>query len=228
MAKFDSKLDAIEESTGTLKSQMKEVLGRTLHLEKQVQINVSEIEAIKNDLVSLKQTVAQQQKTISQLQQSHKAKDSQTQDKISTIKKSLENQEKKTEQLYSLRHKIKSDVDAKLQSHDQQAKHDAQKAQAYSNRHNLVIMGLPENNRSNPRSQATQFFKDQLKLDKLAINSVYRIGKPPPQGSPYARPISVKFSDMVDRNTVWRRRKEIRQDEHGNLPRIQPDLPKQL
>lgn len=52
--------------------------------------------------------------------------------------------------------------------------------------------------------------------------------KPPQQGSAYARPILAKFADISIRNAVWRRRKEVKQDNDGNSPRILADLPKQL
>lgn len=228
MTKLDSKLDSIEETTDTLKSQMQEVLGRTINLEKQVQVNVSDLETIKNDLVTLKQTVVQQQETISQLKKSQKDKDVLLQNNFSTIKKSLEAQGKKTEQLSSLRSKVRSDVEAKLQSHKEQADYDALKKQAYSNRSNLVLLGISENTADNPRAQAVQFFKDEFKLTKLSISTAYRIGKVPAQDSSYVRPILVKFTNTIDRNRVWRKRKEIKEDQNGNLPRIQPDMPKQL
>lgn len=259
-----AQLDTIQESTDTLKSQMSQVLGRTLQLETNVQNNTSEIQTLKRDIISLKQTITQQNETIDQLQQAQKKQDSNIVQQISEIKQSLEThrntteqqlskvkqvtgnqeqntekqfaqikqmmdkQEKKTEQLSSLRHKIRADTEEKLQKHEQELALQALIKQASSNRNNLVITGVDESSSTSAASQASQFFKEQLQLDKLQIKVAYRLGKAPDQDSSYSRPILVKFKNVLDRNTVWKKRKEIKQDKNGQLPRIQADLPKQL
>lgn len=65
----------------------------------------------------------------------------------------MDRQERKTEQLSSLRHKVKSDVDAKFYQRDQQAAYNALKDKAFSNRNNLVITGIPEGDNANLFSQ---------------------------------------------------------------------------
>lgn len=94
--------------------------------------------------------------------------------------------------------------------------------------YNLVVTGIPESDSASSLSQINQFFKDQFKLHKLSVATAYRLGKEPRQGSSYSRPILVKFRHNSDRNSIWKRRKEIKQDKGGNLTRIQPDFHRQL
>lgn len=89
-------------------------------------------------------------------------------------------------------------------------------------------MGIKENDEESAFTQASNFFKSALKLTKISVDVAYRIGQPPPQGSPYARPIVVRFSHIADRNSVWKKRNNIPQDDQGKPIRIQADLPKQL
>lgn len=100
--------------------------------------------------------------------------------------------------------------------------------QASNNRLNLVLLGIRENDRESAYSQASAFFKSSLKLKNISIDVAYRVGQPPAQGSPYNRPIIVRFSYIADRNTVWKKRNNIPQDGQGRSIRIQADLPKQL
>lgn len=259
-----SQLDSIQETTTTLKSQMDQVLGRTLKLEKHVQQNDSEIDALRQDIEHLKQTVSNQNETIHSLKQAQQIRDSQTdqqllsfkqsldkieknsEQQISQIKQSLakreqsteqqlskvkqlvDRQEKKTEQLSSLRHKIKAETQDTLTQHEQLVAYNALKDKAFANRNNLVITGIAESEQYSPVSQITHFLKTQLKLEKLSIASAYRLGKEPRQGSSYSRPLLVKFKYNSDRNLVWRKRKEIKQGNDGNISRIQSDLPRQL
>lgn len=102
------------------------------------------------------------------------------------------------------------------------------KEQAYKNRFNIVITGLPENENQSPYSVAYRFFKNQLKLKKLSIEVAFRKGQVPPKDSTYVRPLVVKFTYLLDRNLVWRRRNNIQQIQGQQTAKIQADLPKQL
>lgn len=100
--------------------------------------------------------------------------------------------------------------------------------QAYYNRHNLVFLGIPEHEHDSAFTQALNFCKSDLHLNKLAIDVAYRMGKQPAQDSKYARPILVKFSKISDRNSVWMRRNDFSQGRRDKHVRIQADIPKQL
>lgn len=151
-----------------------------------------------------------------------------TEQQFSQVKQLMDKQERKTEQLSSLRHKIKADTETQLQKHEQDAAHEARIKQAFSNRNNLVLTGIPESSKDNAASQANQVFKDHLQLDKLSINVASRLGKVPVKGSSYSRLILVKFKNVEHRNAVWKKRKVVKQDKNGNSPRFSADLPKQL
>lgn len=100
--------------------------------------------------------------------------------------------------------------------------------QAFNNRLNLVLLGIKEDDRESAFTQAANFFKFTLNSNRVSMDVAYRMGRPPPEGSPYNRPTIVRFSYMADRNTVWRKRNNIPRDQQGNSARIQADLPKQL
>lgn len=84
-----------------------------------------------------------------------------------------------------------------------------------------MSIGIPESDRDSTYTQASTFFKTNLKLNKLAIDVAYRMGKPLAQGSMYKRPIVVKFSQIADRNSVWKKRNDIAQDDQNKPVRIQ-------
>lgn len=138
-----------------------------------------------------------------------------TEQQFSQVKQIVDKQEKKTEQLSSLRHKLQADVETKLHRHDQEVAYKALIDKAFSNRNNLVVTGLSEDDDTSAVSQISKFFKDHLKLDRLSLATAYRLGKVPRQGSAYSRPILVKFKHNSDRNVVWKKRKDIKKRQGG-------------
>lgn len=69
-----------------------------------------------------------------------------------------------------------------------------------------------EDENSSAFSHASNFFKTKLKLTSVAMDVAYRLGQPPAPGSPYSRPIVVRFLSMADRNLVWRKRNDVPQE----------------
>lgn len=100
--------------------------------------------------------------------------------------------------------------------------------QAYYNRHNLVFLGIPAHERDSAFTQALNFCRSNLNLNRLSIDVAYRMGKQPAQDSSYVRPMVAKFSKIADRNTVWGKRNDISQNRRDRPIRIQADIPKQL
>lgn len=99
---------------------------------------------------------------------------------------------------------------------------------AFDNRKNIVIIGLPEHQTHSAYSVAMKFFKSSLNLRRLDVDVAFRLGNPPSEGSSYSRPLIVKFNRMSDRNSVWKLRYEIPQEDGLQTIKIQADLPKQL
>lgn len=122
----------------------------------------------------------------------------------------------------------KDDVNNILNRHAHDIAYKGLQDQAYFNRHNLVLLGVKEHDQDSAYSQASNFFRSDLKLSNLSIDVAYRMGKQPAQGSSYSRPILVKFAKISNRNSVWKKRKDVPRGEHSNSIRIQADLPKQL
>lgn len=102
------------------------------------------------------------------------------------------------------------------------------KDQAYQTRHNLVVVGLTENQERTAFQTVQDFFKNSLKLNNLSIYSALRLGTSPDSQSDYARPILVTFNSLSHRNKVWRKRSNIPNEDPTQQIRIQADLPKTL
>lgn len=102
------------------------------------------------------------------------------------------------------------------------------KDQAFKNRFNIVVTGIPENESYSVLSQANHFFKTKMKFKKFDLETAYRKGQLPPNNNNYIRPLVIKFSRLPDRNLVWRSRYNIPQQEGHQQVRIHADLPKEL
>lgn len=214
------------------------------------QLTSNVVKEIQEEIKSLRQTVDQQQETIKDL---HKIKDDfkkNSHKSVGDMNKLLEAQKAQVEQFRNIRTQVQQESqqqkqlleDFRATSEDrqkdtqQQIQHISEdivykelKDKAFNNRHNLVIIGLPEQDTNNSVSVATKFFSKELKIRKrLEVTTAYRIGQVPPEGNPYIRPLIVKFAKLPDRNLIWRHRRSIPQEEGKQIIRIQADLPKQL
>lgn len=197
------------------------------------QSTIQDLEKIKQDFTKTKDDFTKKSnRNISEMntlleQQRHQVED------IRTIRTDIkqESQQQK-EQLQAFK-TVQNDIQKEVQQQFKQASEDQAfkdlKKQAFENRHNIVITGLPEHETYSAYSVALHFFKTKLKLKKLDIDVAYRKGKPPLEGNDYIRPLVVKFARLADRNLVWRRRNSIpHQDADLQHIKIQADIPKQL
>lgn len=133
------------------------------------------------------------------------------------------------EDLKSSNQEIQKGTQLQVQQISEDLAYKKLKDQAYNKRNNLVIIGLPEHETNSAYSVAITFFKTTLKIRRrLEVETAYRIGQIPPEGSPYIRPLIVRFAKQPDRNLIWKQRNKIPQVEGNQRIRIQADLPKQL
>lgn len=99
--------------------------------------------------------------------------------------------------------------------------------QAFSNRHNILIFGLPDSN--SPEKDLREvhtFLKDRMGLSGLKIAATFRLGAFR-QDANRPRPLVIKFGDIKDRWRVWNNKRKIKFDKDHPI-RIQEDLPQQL
>lgn len=132
------------------------------------------------------------------------------------------------EQLRRSSHTTKKEISDVINRNSHDIAYKGLQDQAYYNRHNLVFLGIPEHERDSAFTQALNFCKSSLHVNKPSIDVAYRMGRQPSPDSTYTRPIIVKFSRIADRNSVWMKRNEISQDRRAKPIRIQADIPKQL
>lgn len=218
--------------------------------------NSAKIQEMGQQILTLKETIDNQRQTIHDLnkvkQEFAKSKQDFTQSSnrsVSEMNKLLEQQrqqvltlrdirqniqhdmEKQQDELQSFK-TIHTDIQKDVQQQFKQVAEDGafkeQKEQAFKNRYNIVIIGLQEHETYNDYSVASHFFKTKLNLKKLRIQTAWRRGQIPSHDNNYIRPLVVTFARLIDRNLVWRRRKNFPKTDGDQHIKIQADLPKQL
>lgn len=226
------KLDKIAETTESLNNQMLSIAQRTSALENKVDMNMTNIKALFDKIESLQKTVQDQGKTIASLKNLKENLDKTTQKTVREMNNLIDIQRQQVDTFHNttawFKKEIYKDVDEKILKLSQDVSFNALRDQAYYNRHNLVITGLPEDKSKNPRNQVIDFLTNTLRITNFDIDVAFRLGAPPPEGSKYARPIVIRFPRLSDRNKVWKKRMPITQDEGAPKTRIQADLPKKL
>lgn len=185
-----------------------------------IKLTSAQLVEVQEEVSVLKQTVQRQQEIIKNLQH---AKDDMTKTKeefyktskktISDMNKLVDQQKTQVDSFKSsaknLKRDIKKDTEEQITQVKQDVTYTMLKGQAFQNRFNLIITGLPEHDTNSAYTVAVNFLKTQLKLDKIKVKSAYRIGPPPSQGNSYIRPTSVTFATIADKNAVWKKRKDI-------------------
>lgn len=214
------------------------------------QLTSNVVKELREEINSLRQTVDQQQNTIQEL---HKVKEdfsATSRRSVGEMNKLVEAQKAQVEQFKTIRTQVQDESQKQKELLDnlRSTNEDLQKGtqqqirqisddisykelkdKAFKNRYNVVIIGLPEHESDNSAYVALKFFKKDLKIRKrLEVETAYRIGRSPPEGNPYIRPLIVKFAKLPDRNLIWRHRNTIPQEEGKQRIRIQADLPKRL
>lgn len=236
------KLDKIEISTDSLAKQMTEVLKRTSTLEEVSTQNTSKINSLKEEVQSLRSTIAAHEKDIAELKTIKKdfitvnadfVKKSNA--KVQEFSDLIGVQQKQVDAFHATNQKIQDTIQDNITQHvDHTIKVwtdsfnlKSLKDQASRNKNNLVIIGLEEEDKS-PLQSASNFIKTTLGIKNVQIDVAYRLGPPPPAGSSYARPIWLRFTHRADRNKVWRGKTTITSEDGDRKIRIQQDLPKLL
>lgn len=123
--------------------------------------------------------------------------------------------------------KVQRKVEERLEEVSQDSSFQSLKDQAFTNRHNLIVTGLEEDDSKTPAASAEEVFKT-MGVDKSAFKEAWRIGQQPQEDSSYCRPVGVKFKRLDVRNKIWRKRTKFSPEGEGQKIRIQADLPKKL
>lgn len=236
------KLDKIENATEYLSKQMSGVLQRTTTLEEQTGQNSNKIKELMEEIKMLKSAVASQEETIAALkplkEEIPKLKTEftqESQEQVQEFKRLIGVQQKQVDGFHDTNNKIQAVIQENVTQYCQEKidkwtrenDYNNLKNQANRNKNNLVIIGLQEEERS-AYASASDFISSTLGIKNVKIDIAYRLGSPPPEGSTYARPILMRFTDMADRNRVWRNKIPITSEDGQTIIRIQQDLPKKL
>lgn len=144
------------------------------------------------------------------------------------VQHDLQKHEDQIEGLQAFKTELKEDTQKQIHQASPDFSYESLKDKAFNGRNNIVIIGLPEQNSRSVYSVVGNFFKNDLKLNRVEIREAYRLGQPPKEGSTHIRPLMVKFWRTMDRNLIWKKRNSIPQTDGSPRIKIQADLPKQL
>lgn len=100
------------------------------------------------------------------------------------------------------------------------------KEQAANRKQNLILSGVPENERVPDIAKVCNICSSSLKLSNLSIDSATRMGAQA-HSSDRPRPILVHFANIADRRKVWQAIKKL-QKKAGNKIGVQEDMPRAL
>lgn len=234
------KLGQMESTTASLVEQLASTVNKTGELEKTAAANKSDISSLNKELKEIKTRVDSQDSKLVKLQN---LEDDITESSEKTIAKMNDLIDTQREQVDSFnsgakllqkewKREVMAEVNKKLESMEREREKERYyqklKDQAFRNRQNLILIGLPEDAGKTTTQIVQNFFSETLKTQKVKFTSTHRLGNPPQAGSTYARPVLVKFSNWVDKKLIWQKRADITNDKDGKKVRIHADLPKAL
>lgn len=127
----------------------------------------------------------------------------------------------------NFKQEVKKDIESSEKKLSKEIRYNSLKYQASSNKLNLVITGLKEDDSKAPLALAKNFFTSTLGIKDLSMDVAYRLGTAPAEGSGYIRPLVVRFPNMADKDKAWKNKKDVT-DEDGTTIRVHADLPKRL
>lgn len=225
------KLNRLEDTTASLAEQLATNIAKTGELESTVNQHTSKFQEMKEQVDSLTSKLEQQD---SQIQSLNSLKDdisSSTDETVKQMNDLIDTQRQQVDSFNSgarqlqkdWKEDVMSEVKKEFRKHENRKHCQSLKDQAFKNRNNLVVMGLPEEKEKSSLQVVQDFFKNSLKTENLDIQH-------PGSYSEYVRPLLVQFNKLAQRNRLWRNRGNITQTKEDSLikPRIQADLPKEL
>lgn len=233
------KLHQLESTTASLVGQLTTNTSKMGELVETVSQNKTDIGEVKKDMDSLKTKVETHSSQLVNLQE---LKEDITKSNDLTVAKMNELIDTQRDQVDSFnsgakqlqkewKREVMMEVKQKFEEMEKEKEKEKHfkslKDQAFRNRYNLVIVGLPEESEKTTPQLVKNFFSENMKISKVKIVSAHRLGSQTATTTNYNRPILVKFGDWEDRNEIWRKRANISDDNTTKI-RIQADLPKEL
>lgn len=237
---LETKFNNHEKTVSKMKTDFNENIN-TLKTEfSQQQLKQKELEStikkVNINLDPLKTKISQQEKQLKELHSIKEDFSNSSERTISVMNDLVETQRAQVDTFNSVAKQLENDwkkevlaeVDRRFHKLENEKYCNSLKDQAYRNRFNLVVLGLPEQADKSTFQTIKAFIEQTLNIKKIDIYSADRLGTQPSSDSDYARPILVVFNKLPHRNKVWRKRKNIPQDNENQNIRIQADLPKVL
>lgn len=227
------KLHQLESTTASLVGQLATNTSKMGELVETVAQNKSKIGGIYKEMDALKNTVESHNTQLADMQ-GIKEEFVETTDKavvkmnelIDTQRDQVDSFNEGAKRLQNeWKEDVMSEVNKKFEDLKKEKHFQSLKTQAFRNRYNLVLIGLPEEEEKTTMQIVKHFISETLKISNVKVNSAHRLGTLRETAGTYHRPTLVKFGNWEDRNEVWKKRAAI-PDNKDNKIRIQADLPK--
>lgn len=242
------KLDKIEATTNSLAEQLGGAVKRMAKLDSAVVGNTSKIGKLDEDVLSLHSKVGKQEKVLAGFKTLKVEITKSSAETVAQMNELIDTQRQQVDSFNSGTRRLKQDIISEVDGNlTKKIQHDISveverlwakkenekycqslKDQAYENRHNLILLGLPEDQNKSCRQLVQDFFKEKLGLKNLELGEVQRLGTQPESDVNYVRPIAAQFKKLSHRNSVWWKRGAVPKGEDEIQVKIQADLPKPL
>lgn len=229
------KLHQLESTTATLVGQLATNTSKMGELVSTVAQNKSSIQELSQDFHSMKVKVESHSSQLVDLQGLKEEFTDTTEKTVTKMNELIDTQRDQVDSFNSgakqlqkeWKREVMVEVDRKFEDLENRRRFQSLKDQAFRNRFNLVLVGLPEESEKSTSQIVKDFFSDVLQAPKVKVHSSQRLGTQSASPNTYNRPILVRFGNWPDRNVIWKKRANIPDNKEKKI-RIQADLPKDL
>lgn len=229
------KLNHMESTTASLVEQLAQNTSDLGEVVQTASHNRSDIQALNTDLKSLTDKVETHSSQLVQLQGLKEEISESSAQTVAQMNELIDTQRDQVDSFNSGTKLLQKDwskevlmeVDRKFERLEKLRHFQSLKDQAFRNRLNLIILGLPEQSDKTASQTLQQFFSEVLGIKDAQFKSALRLGRQPATESNYNRPILTRFGNWADRDLIWTKRTDIPDNQVKKI-RIQADLPKEL
>lgn len=180
------KIPIIEEAT--FSKDLQGVLSRTESLESALEAPSTRVKELDEEVSTLEEVVRKQEESITSLKRSQEESSKSIDKKFQALNDKMGAQTEKLESLRSssehskqeiiqvIDDKIDNKIASQLESEAQEAHFHQLREQAFQNRYNLVISGLPEDEQKSTLALVNDFLSSSLNITNVNILSATRLG----------------------------------------------------
>lgn len=202
------KLGQIENTTASLSEQLAANINKTGEIQQVIARNDSAIQTLNKTITTLKNKVDSQESQFADLQVIKKDFSATTEKAVTKMNNLIDTQREQVDSFYAgakqlqveWKRELMIEVNQKLEKMENARHYQSLKDQAFRNKQNLVIMGLPEDPEKSTLQVVKDYFSETLNIKNTKIISTLRLGQQSGLLNNYTRPILVKFGNWLGYN----------------------------